>query len=434
MAITSEILILTDDSQLREELQTAARSMGDEQPRMRFVGDRPALLEAIRSRPPMLVLMPFGDDPRDVAKVAKELNMMQPAVPVAAIFRPNGFRDSVSESSVLIDSLRAGVRDFLRRPVSTTELRTLIDNIAQSSETAPAAGGQTFGRVVSFISNKGGVGKSTMAVNTAVGLALRHPGRVLLIDASLQMGVAAALLDIRPEATLADVAAERDRLDVTMIRQMAIQHPSGLHLLAAPSDAVLAMDVDDTLIARIITLARRTYDYVIIDTFPMFDRVVVAALDLSDRAFVVVENVVPTLLGAISLLNVLERIGFPAERQRLIVNRNQSISGNLALSDIAARLQRSIDYVFPFDKRVIAAANLGQPVGLHSMRFSGFSRMLQQLVNDVESLSAGSAESSQSSSASTKSATPHHGRPLASPVHSGAGKWPADQDSEDEPS
>ena len=433
MAITSEILILTDESQLREELQTAARSMGDEQPRMRFADDRHALMEAIRSRPPALVLMPFGDDPRDVSKVARELNAMQPAIPIAAIFRPNGFRDDISESSVLIDALRAGVRDFLRRPVSTTELRTLIDSITQNVAAEPLLSGQTFGRVISFISNKGGVGKSTMAVNTAVGLAMRHPGRVLLIDASLQMGVASALLDVRPEATLSDVAIERDRLDVTMIRQMAIQHSCGLHLLAAPSDAVLAMDVDDTLIARVITLARRTYDFVIIDTFPMFDRVVVAALDLSDRAFVVVENVVPTLLGAVSLLSVLERIGFPADRQKLIVNRNQRIAGNLSLMDIAGRLQRPIDYVFPFDKRVIAAANLGQPVGLHSMRFSRFSRTLQQLVNDVESLSAGSGETSvaQTAAPSAQGAS-RVSQASTTDVHRGdAGDWADEVETEE---
>jgi len=400
---------------------------------MRFADDRHALMEAIRSRPPALVLMPFGDDPRDVSKVARELNAMQPAIPIAAIFRPNGFRDDISESSVLIDALRAGVRDFLRRPVSTTELRTLIDSITQNVAAEPLLSGQTFGRVISFISNKGGVGKSTMAVNTAVGLAMRHPGRVLLIDASLQMGVAAALLDVRPEATLSDVAIERDRLDVTMIRQMAIQHPCGLHLLAAPSDAVLAMDVDDTLIARVITLARRTYDFVIIDTFPMFDRVVVAALDLSDRAFVVVENVVPTLLGAVSLLSVLERIGFPADRQKLIVNRNQRIAGNLSLMDIAGRLQRPIDYVFPFDKRVIAAANLGQPVGLHSMRFSRFSRTLQQLVNDVESLSAGSGETSvaQTAARSAQGAS-RVSQASTTDVHRGdAGDWADEVETEE---
>jgi len=400
---------------------------------MRFADDRHALMEAIRSRPPALVLMPFGDDPRDVSKVARELNAMQPAIPIAAIFRPNGFRDDISESSVLIDALRAGVRDFLRRPVSTTELRTLIDSITQNVAAEPLLSGQTFGRVISFISNKGGVGKSTMAVNTAVGLAMRHPGRVLLIDASLQMGVAAALLDVRPEATLSDVAIERDRLDVTMIRQMAIQHSCGLHLLAAPSDAVLAMDVDDTLIARVITLARRTYDFVIIDTFPMFDRVVVAALDLSDRAFVVVENVVPTLLGAVSLLSVLERIGFPADRQKLIVNRNQRIAGNLSLMDIAGRLQRPIDYVFPFDKRVIAAANLGQPVGLHSMRFSRFSRTLQQLVNDVESLSAGSGETSvaQTAARSAQGAS-RVSQASTTDVHRGdAGDWADEVETEE---
>ena len=142
------------------------------------------------------------------------------------------------------------------------------------------------------------------------------------------------MLDVQPESTLSDAVAERDRLDATMIRQIATQTPYGVHLLAAPRDAVEAMEVDDTVISRIITLARRTYDFVIVDTFPMFDRVVVAALDLSDRTYVVLENVVPTLLGGVTLLDVLERIGFPVERQRLIVNRSQRIAGNLSLIHI----------------------------------------------------------------------------------------------------
>jgi pilus assembly protein CpaE len=204
------------------------------------------------------VLAPFSDVPADVFKLARELaNMSPPPLPVAAIFRPNGFGDDMSESSVLIEAMRAGVCDFLRRPISTTELRTLVDSLT-SVNGPPAAGIETTcGRVITFVSNKGGVGKSTLAVNTAVGLAARHPGRVLLIDGSLQMGVAAALLDVHPESTLSDAAAERDRLDVTMIRQMATQTPYGVHLLAAPADAVEAMEVDDTLMSRVITLGRR---------------------------------------------------------------------------------------------------------------------------------------------------------------------------------
>ncbi len=387
MAMTSEILTITEDSQLREELQAAAKMLGEQQPRLRFVADRGELMQAVRSRPPELVLVPFGDDHRDVGRVAQELKSTQPPIPVVGVFRPNGFADNVSESAVLIDAMRAGVKDFLRRPVSTTEFRTLLESLSEGSGSmAPnsrVAGG-TFGRVVSFISNKGGVGKSTLAVNTAVGLALRHPERVLLIDASLQMGVAAALLNLRPSATLADIANERDRLDETLLRQLTIVHNSGLHVLAAPNDAIAAMDVDDTLLARIITLARRTYDYIVIDTFPMFDRVVVAALDLSDRAFIIVENVVPTLLGAVGLLNVLQRIGFPEERQSIIINRQQRITGSLSLPDVAERFGRALDFVLPFEKRVTIAANSGEPIAQHSSRLSGFCRVLQQLVTSIE--------------------------------------------------
>jgi pilus assembly protein CpaE len=381
-----DILILSDDPQLQGELQSACSSLGERQPRLRFVSDQHALMEAIRSRPPALVLAPFGEVPREVSNLARELGSHAPPVPLVAIFRPYGFGDDVSESGVLIEALRAGVRDFLRRPISTTELRTLIDNLAGHAGTAWTSE-KAPGCVVSFISNKGGVGKSTLAVNTAVGLALRHPGRVLLIDASLQMGVAAALLDLQPESTLTDAAQERDRLDGTMIRQLAIPHASGLHLLAAPADAIEAMEVDDTLIARIITLARRMYDFVIIDTFPMFDRVIVAALDLSDRAYIVMETWCPRCWAPSACWTSWNGSVFPAERQGLIVNRSQRIGGNLSLHDLEARLGRPIDHVLPFDKRVIAAANAGEPIGMRKLRFSGFSRGLQHLVLEIESLS-----------------------------------------------
>ena len=131
---------------------------------------------------------------------------------------------------------------------------------------------------------------------------MRHPERVLLVDASLQMGVCASLLDLTPTTSLSDVVREKDRLDETLIRQLAMPHSSGLHLLAAPADAVEAADIDDEVISRILTLARHTYDFVMVDTFPMLDRAIVAVLDLSDRAYVVLENVVPTVLGAVKLV------------------------------------------------------------------------------------------------------------------------------------
>jgi pilus assembly protein CpaE len=243
---------------------------------------------------------------------------------------------------------------------------------------------------VSFISNKGGVGKSTLAVNAAVGLALRHPNRVLLIDASLQLGVAASMLDLHPRVTLTDAATERSRLDETMIRQMITPHDSGLHLLAAPADAVEATAVDDEVISRVISLAKRVYDFIVVDTFPLFDRVVMAVLDLSDRAYIVLENVVPTIQGAAQLLQVLDNIGFPKERQRIVLNRMTSVAGGLSADDVATRLDSDIDHVLAYDKRIIAAANIGRPYVMYPHGVLGFfnqiGRAFNALIREMEAL------------------------------------------------
>ena len=80
-----EIVVFTDDPQLQGELQTAAEGLGERQPRLRFVADRHDLFEAVRSKPPGLVLAPFGETPGDVARLAKELSGGAPPIPLAAL-------------------------------------------------------------------------------------------------------------------------------------------------------------------------------------------------------------------------------------------------------------------------------------------------------------------------------------------------------------
>ena len=295
--------------------------------------------------------------PRPLQVFAEEAAVVSPETAVAAVFRPEGFGPDVSESAILIELIRAGVKDFLRRPVSSSELAELLRRIERSAirETGRV------GSIISFISNKGGVGKSTIAVNAACGLAVRHPERVLLVDASLQMGVCASLLDLTPTTSLIDVVQESDRLDETLIRQLATPHSSGLHLLAAPADAMEAAKIDDEVLSRVLTLARRTYDFVLVDTFPMLDRAIVAVLDLSDRAYIVLENVVPTLLGGVKFLEVLRGLGISPDRQRVVLNRHTTLPGSVKPAEVANRLGHDVDHVIPFDKGIVVAANTGEP-------------------------------------------------------------------------
>jgi pilus assembly protein CpaE len=326
-------------------------------------------------------------DLQALQEFAEEMTIASPGTAVAAVFSPDVFGPDVSESAVIIGAVRAGVKDFLRRPLSSADLEQLIDRLARRSLLAP----RRLGKTVFFLGNKGGVGKSTVAVNVGCGLARQYPEKVLLIDASLQMGVCASMLDLRPATTMTDAYLERERLDETLLRQLATPHDSGLHLLAAPADAVEAAYIDDEIMSRIVTLARRSYDYVIIDSFPMIDRVIMAVLDLSDQAYVVLESVVPTLRGGAKLLQLLEDLDVPPQRIRIILNRYLNFAGNLKPHDVAELLGRPVDHLIPYRKEVVVSANLGRPHILRSSRFFGFGRAITRIIAEVSATATASA-------------------------------------------
>ncbi len=301
-----QILIISADPQLAPECEAALASLPGEAAVVHRVADARQAVETARNRHPNLAVIEMGRDLARLRAVVADVAAVSPDTLSVAAFRPELFDHEVSESAMLIEALRSGIRDFLRRPVSAVDLGQLVERLSRRDARGPVR----WGKLVSFISNKGGVGKSTLAVNTALGLALRYPERVLLIDTSLQMGVCAAMLDLSPTLTLTDAARERDRLDDLLIRQLATPHRSGLHLLAAPADAVEGAEVDDDLISRVLTLSRRAYDYVIVDTFPIFDSVVMSVVDSSDLVYIVLENVVPDALGS-------DQITEPARKDRL---------------------------------------------------------------------------------------------------------------------
>ena len=386
------VLIVGGDRALEDEFRAAFLGVPDTRGVVYFADTYRQALEATRGRQPNLILIDIDREAGEVAALSKEIQQLVPAAAIAGAFKQDRFEKDSSEGDTIIELLRANVRDFLRRPVSATELRAVLDRLFAQSAAAESA---ERGRVASFVSNKGGVGKSTLSVNAACGLALRHPDDVLLIDASLQGGICAMLLDLKPATSIVDAVRERDRLDTTLLRHLTLKHSSGLRLLASPADALEGADVDDEAIARILHLARRSFKYVIVDTFPMIDGVVTSILDVTDMAFVVVQGSMPAIAGAARLLPVLEGLGVPPSRQRLVLNYNyQPFLGNLRPVDIASRLQRTLDHVVPYEKRLLVAMNTGSPQILRTSWWHAFRRAVNHLVDDLDSLDvAGSSRS-----------------------------------------
>jgi pilus assembly protein CpaE len=379
---TLHALIVGSDHSLEDEFRNALSGVLDTHGVVHFADTYRQALEVARGRQPNFILIDIDRDAGEVAGLSKELHELMPEAAIVGAYKPDRLEPGQSESATIIELVRAHVHDFLRRPLSATELRSVLDRLTSR---ASAAAPLERGRVVSFVSNKGGVGKSTLSVNVACGLALRHPDDVLLIDTSLQVGACAMMLDLKPTTSIIDAIRERDRLDATLLRNLTLKHASGVRLLAAPADALDGSEVDDEAIGRILHLARRAFTYVVVDTFPILDNVLMTILDLTDTAYVVVQGTAPAVAGIARLLPVLEGLGFPPSRQRLILNHNyQPFLGNLRPGDIADRLQRTLDYVVPYEKRILASMNTGSPHILHASRWRRFRRTIDQVVEDLD--------------------------------------------------
>jgi pilus assembly protein CpaE len=379
---TLRVLIISGDRALDEEFRSALSRIPDRRGTVHYVDTYREATDVARRRQPNLILVDIDRDAGEIAALSKELQAQAPEAMIAGAFTPDRLEHGQSEGATIIELLRAQVRDFLRRPLSTTELRAVLERLFSR---LPGSHSVSQGRLAAFVSNKGGVGKSTLSTNVACGLALRHPDEVLLIDTSLQIGTCAMLLDLRPTTSIVDAIRERDRLDKTLLRHLTLRHGSGLRLLAAPSDALEGAEVDDEAIARVINMARRAFKYVIVDTCPTLDSVLMTILDATDIAYIVVQGMAPAVAGIARLLPVLEGLGLPPSRQRLVLNYNyKPFLGNLQPSDIANRLERTLEYVVPYDPRVLMSMNTGSPQILHAKRWQRFGRALNQLVEDLD--------------------------------------------------
>ncbi len=374
------VLVIDRDPAARAEFEAAVSPI-----KLRIVPhyaeDPRVAIELVRSYHPSLILAPMERDLRELKAFTDEVSLLSPEAVVAATYHAATCQP---ESHAIIGALRSRVQDFLSRPLSSDDLRQLLERTVGRSERVRAS----LGAIVSIVSNKGGVGKTTTSVNVACGLAQRHPERVLLIDASLQLGNCAAMLDVNPETTVADAVREFERLDERLLQELSTLHPSGLRFLAAPREPTEAAEVQPDGMARVLSVARRAFDYVVVDTFPMVDNIVISILDLSDRVFVVFHGTVPTVLGIASYLKVLERVGVPRERVSLILNQNHpDFRGALRPEDMAQHLKRDVDVVVPFEKELLVAANTGQPYALTASRgfFQGsWIKALDQVVERVE--------------------------------------------------
>jgi pilus assembly protein CpaE len=343
---------------------------------------RRALAEAPEEH--AVVLGP-GVDLDAAAALADNLRVTRPAVSVILMRRR-------VDTSVLAEALRSGMREVVEER-DLTGLGEAIKRAHQVYRAVTGPGNRAddtpSGRLVTVFSPKGGVGKTTIAANLAVALAARDGFRVCLVDLDLGFGDIAITLQLFPARTIADAVALESDLDFSMLEPLLTPHRRGFSTLVAPVQPDAKDSIPASLIARILSVLKNNFDYVIVDTAPAFDEHVLQAFDETDELLLVTTLDVPTLKNVKIACETLDLLNFPKPRRHLVLNRADDKVG-LSADKVETTLDMKITQAIPTSAEVANATNAGEPITASHPKHP-VSQAISRLADAVTGVSSGTA-------------------------------------------
>ncbi|HET9507633.1 MAG TPA: AAA family ATPase [Gaiellaceae bacterium] len=267
------------------------------------------------------------------------------------------------ESTALLDEAldAEGIADVLLLPQLTENVVFALRKAAHAGRRLVAEGGHgRHGRIITVFSPKGGTGKTVTATNLAASFAKHEGKRALLLDLDLQFGDAAIMLGLEPEKTIYDLVVAPGELDSEKLAGYVTTHPCGLDILPAPLRPEDAELVTESKLARLLEVARESYDVIVVDTSPFFHGPMLATLDRTDELLMLCGLDVPTLKNVRLSLQTLELLSFPASRIRFVLNRANSKVG-MKKKEVEGALDVKIGFEVPSDRAVPVGVNRGAP-------------------------------------------------------------------------
>ena len=312
--------------------------------------DTEQLYEEVMRLKPAAALITLGANADQAIKLIRRLTSEAPKTVLIAAAN-NAAHD------LLLESLRAGAREFLKLPISAEELKTVLDRAIEfcaGQKEVP----KKKGRMIAVFSSKGGCGTSFIATN----LAAATTARTALVDLNLQAGDLQLFLGVSPKYSFADMSENRARLDDALINSFVAPCSKNLALLAAPKEADSADEIEPEHVFEVLQRMRESFEYVILDPQHTFDSITLAALDLSDEIVLVLTLDIPAIRSTQRALEIFDRLGYPRKKIRIVVNR-WSKQIDLDLRQVEKFLgEPVIGFIASDYQMAVTSINLGKPL------------------------------------------------------------------------
>jgi pilus assembly protein CpaE len=361
MAAT-KVLVVDDDLNIQRVLVFTLKQEGYE---VHVASDGQAGVEMAASIRPDVILMDVAMPKLDGYAATQQIRAAEDGRKVPIIMLT-----AEADVEQRVRGLRAGADDDIVKPFHPLELIARIKALL-----ARSGGGQqrkvaekvTMGRLACFYGAKGGVGTTTIAINTAIALATRLKRGTALIDANLQFGDERVFLDLGLDtASMVNAITEPD-LDAELLKKLVVNHHVGIDLLLAPpnpeqADIVVERQrTDPGTLSNILSLMRKAYDYTLVDMAKSLDDFNLQLFDEADLIFVVMTADLSCLKNVRLVLETMDSLGYERGKIQLVLNRSNAYTG-INVDNAESALGRKIDYQIINEYRgAISALNSGEP-------------------------------------------------------------------------
>ncbi|GAB3247837.1 AAA family ATPase [Arthrobacter pigmenti] len=272
-----------------------------------------------------------------------------------------------SSPELVLQAMRSGVRDVVHPQADVASIRMLLERACQAfasrhrSEPTMPSGRQENGLVIGVFSPKGGVGKTTIATNIAVGLGHLAPMNVVIVDLDLQFGDVATGLYLNPEYTVSDAVTAAASQDSMVLKAFLTPHPAGVYALCAPKSPADADNISVDQLTRLLQQLALEFQYVVVDTGPGMTEHSLAALEQCTDAVWVTGMDVPSVRGLRTGMEIIDELNLFPESRHVVLNFADTKTG-LSVQDVEATLRAPVDISVPRSRALTLATNRGVPL------------------------------------------------------------------------
>ncbi|MBZ5572702.1 MAG: hypothetical protein LAO09_12595 [Acidobacteriia bacterium] len=258
------------------------------------------------------------DIPADNPSLAlRSIELLHQELPDSALF----VIGSMTQPQVIVNAMRAGAREFVERPSTTTDLLEAFVRLTTAQRKGRRE--ESRGKMFTIVNAKGGSGSTTVAVNLALALQASH-GNTALVDVA-QLGHCALHLNLKPLFTMADAIRNLHRLDSSLLESFMTRHGGGMQLLAGPTTPVTA-EPSTAEYAKLFDLLVSHFRYVVVDASTRLDATTRLVSNLAQVVLMVAHTDVASLWSAARVQQYLSESG-NREKVQLVLNRFRKIPG-----------------------------------------------------------------------------------------------------------